>query len=346
MSAEALRALRESVALSERDHVAVIAAEGSGAFDALDRLVSGDLWIQTGRARHTLLLHEDGTPLADVYVSARDDDFLLLAEGAPGRELVEHLEGHRPPGAAASFRLLDDRAVLGLDGPYAWELAAAVLGPDVMALPYLTTCELDGASCLRAGKTGEYGFDLVVPRAAAAAWRERLLEAGRPFDLGRAGLEELDHCALENFFFNVRREGRSGATPLELQLQWRVSRRKAFVGSDALAARRARGIRERLSCLVGPGPISVGDALLHGGRAVGRVVNAGWSEPRGEWVASALVSRELAHSGVGGFELAGSPARAPLRTVSPPVLDNRSLYVHPQRHGYLTRGDVRWPPIA
>lgn len=346
MSPEALRALRESVALSDKDHLGVIAVEGPGAFDALDRLVSGDLFVQTGRMRHTLLLREDGTPLADVYVCARDDDFLLLAEGPPGPELIEHLEARRPPGVTASFRLLDDRAVLGLDGPYSWELAATVLGPDVMALPYLTSCELDGVSCFRAGKTGEYGFDLILPRADVAAWRERLVEAGRPFDLARAELEDLDHCALENFFFNVRREGRTGATPLELQLQWRVSRRKEFVGSDALAARRADGVRERLVCLAGAGPISVGDTLEHEGRAVGRVVNAGWSAPRGEWIANALVSRELAHSGVDGFGLAGAARRAPLRTVSPPVLDNRSLYVHPQRHGYLTRGDVRWPAIA
>jgi glycine cleavage system aminomethyltransferase T len=345
MGAQALRALRESVAVSVRTHVVPVRVAGPAAFDALDRLVSGDLYVQAGRMRHSLLLREDGTPLADVYVCAEEDGFVLLAEGPDGPALLEHLRAHGG-GPGLELALLEDRAVVGMDGPYAWELASGVLGPDPMGLPFLSSAQLDGIGCYRAGKTGEYGFDLLVPRAEVAAWEARLLEAGRPLDVARAGLEDLDHCALENWFFNVRREGRSGATPLELQLQWRVSRRKAYVGSAALAARRASGLRERLVCVAGPGPLVPGDPVLRDGHAVGRIVNAGACAPRGEWVATALLELDLAHAGLDGFEADGAGGRSGLRTVSPPLLNNRSLYVQPQRHGYATRAEVSWPSLA
>ncbi len=294
--------------------------------------------------RHTLVLREDGTPLADLYVCAGDDDFLLLAEGVSGEELRAHLVAHAPR-VAAEFQLLDDRVVVGLDGPYAWEALAQVLGPDVMGLPYLTFFVTGEVTCFRAGKTGEYGYDLLVPRAEVGRWTERLEEEGRAFDLARCTLEDLDHCALENWFFNPRREGRSGATPLELQLQWRLSRRKQFVGSDALAARRRAGLRERLVCIVGPGRFAAGDALAFDGRVVGRIVNAGPCELRGGWIGMALVEVALAHAGLGGFEVPACEP-SPVRTVAPPVVSIRRLFVQPQRHSYVTRAEVDWPSLV
>lgn len=344
---EAQRALRESAAVSLRDHVLAVRVDGDGSFDALDRLIAGDLYVRTGRMRHTLLLADDATPFADVYVCADDDGFLLLAEGPGPEELLAHLQRHA--GAGARIRpLWEEAAIVGIDGPYAWELAAEVLGPDLLGLPYLTFCpSADGeATCFRSGKTGEYGFDVLVPRSRAGALFARLLETGRRFDAVACGLGDLDLCALENWFFNPRREGRAGVTPLELQLQWRVSRRKPYVGAETLAARRAAGIRERLVCLVGPREVRAGDALRFEGRTVGRIVNTARSPHRGDHVASGLVEVALAHSGLEGFEALGADAPAPLRIASPPVLDNRSLYVHPQRHAYATRGDVAWPSIA
>jgi glycine cleavage system aminomethyltransferase T len=339
-----MRALRHSAALCVKEHVVAARVEGPGAYDLLDRVVAGDLFAQSGRMRHSLLLREDGTPLADVYVCADDDAFLLVTEGVPGPALLEHLDAHRPPGVPVTVRLLDEDAVVGIDGPYAWEVVAEVVGPEVQGLPYLTFYTTGAVTCLRAGKTGEYGFDLLVPRTEAERWSGRVAEVGRRFDLERCELGDLDQCALENWFFNPRREGVSGATPLELQLQWRVSRRKAFVGAGALAARRAAGVSERLVCLVGSGPVAVGDEVAFSSSRVGRVVNAGPSPLRGDWVATALVARELAHAGVGGFTV-GARA-APFASEAPPVLNNRSLYVHPQRHSYLTRGETDWPPIA
>ncbi|MCP5067184.1 MAG: hypothetical protein GY946_11515, partial [bacterium] len=74
--------------------------------------------------------------------------------------------------------------------------------------------------CFRAGKTGEYGYDLLVPHAQYDPLHDKLQDIGRAFDMQPVGLAALDQCALENWFFNIRREGQLGLTPLELQ-RWR-----------------------------------------------------------------------------------------------------------------------------
>jgi aminomethyltransferase len=335
-------ALRTSAAVTDGDHVHALRVSGPGAFDLLDRALGRDLYVQSGRILQTLALRPDGTTLADVEVASDDDAFLLLAEG-PREELLAHLAAARLPGAAATIEDLRDRAaVLVVTGPYAWELLGAVIGPEIVGLPYLTFLHADGLVCLRSGKTGEYGYHLLVPREALPALRARLADAGRAFALAEATLEDLDQAALENWFFDVRREGAAGLTPLELQLQWRVSRRKAFVGSDALARRRAEGIRRRVTTALSPGAVAAGDRVLDGGREAGTIVNAGRCTPRGEWVALCLLDVAVAWP---GLSLA-TPAGAPLATVAPPVLRNRSLFVSPQRHAFATRERDEFPPLC
>ena len=70
--------------------------------------------------------------------------------------------------------------------------------------------------------------------AQAEELRQGLLAAGRRFELLEVSQAALDQCALENWFFNIRREGKAGLTPLELGLQWRLASGKNFVGAKAV----------------------------------------------------------------------------------------------------------------
>jgi aminomethyltransferase len=329
-----LRALRRSAAWSRLDHVAAFRVRGAGAFEAADRLFPAELYLQDGQIIQTLVLDAAGVPLADAYVALDDEELLVLAEGADPAALARHFAANAPPGVDAAFDRLDGFAIRSVNGPYAWEVMSALLDPEVMGLPYLTFFEVDGIVCLRAGKTGEYGYDLLVPEEREPELMARLAELAPAFDMVEAGLEALDHCALENWFFNIRREGRLGLTPLELQLQWRVSYRKEYVGAAALRERRARGVAERLTALVSAEEIAAGDPVEHEGRRIGRIVNAGFSAALGRFVGLALLDIAWACSGLDCLVARRGAGTAPLRTVSPPFLHNLSLEVSPQSHSY------------
>jgi glycine cleavage system aminomethyltransferase T len=338
---EQVGALRRASVLASMDHIVVVRLRGDDAFAIVDALCTSELFVRGGQVLHTLFLSEDARPFADVYVLRDDESFLLLVEGPSASELIAYIRAHAPQGTAV---VLDDLSathdVLGIHGPYAWQVMEGLAGPEIIGVPYLTFLHLEDWTCVRAGKTGEFGYDLLVPKHRAPALRERIEHAGRETGLVHAALPALEHCALENWFFNIRREGRLAVTPIELQLQWRVAYAKPFVGHEALRDRRARGPDRRLTCVTSPTPLSTDDVVALGNSAVGVVVNAGLV-PTGDHDAApfftslALLDIDVAHPGIDELVASGS---VHVTTVSPPTVDNRSLHVNPQRDRYAPDG--------
>lgn len=342
-----VQAVRYSVALSKLDHVVGLRLAGKSGFEVLDRLVPADLFIRDGQMLHTLLLAEDARPLADLYLCCDDEDFILFAEGMTADELKQHIRDCAFDASDLEIEVLNDSCgILSLNGPFAWELLAELVGPEIIGMPYLSLGYADKIACFRAGKTGEYGFDLLVPSSDKDEFWARAIEKGKRFDLEIAGLEALDLCALEGWFFNIRREGRMDVTPIELQLQWRVSYKKEYVGSTALANRRQRGPQSRLVFLVSGGPLEISDAVAYDDQTIGRVVNAGYSPVRKDYVGLALIEPAWAYPGIGYYSVVHGSQNTPVRTVTPPVLNNRSLHVSPQVHSYFTRDEFDFPQLT
>ncbi len=339
-------ALRTSATFSRMGHVRHLRLRGTRVREALDRLIPRELFLHDGQLLHSLLLDEAGRIFGDVYLGCDDEEFVLLAEGPTASELADHVRRHAGGTGVDVEDRSESHALVAIDGPYAWEVLAALAGDDVIGLPYLTLFHFDGGTCFRAGKTGEYGYGILVRRGDADALWERLVELAPRWDAAVAGLETLDLAALENWFFNVRREGRESVTPIELQLQWRVSYHKDYVGSEALARRRSEGPGERLTCLVASQPLEQGSAVELDGEHVGRIVNASFSWVRDEWVALGLIAVRCAHPGIDGFRVKGAQGIVCARSVRPPLLNNRSLYVSPQLHSYATRHEVPFPPLT
>jgi glycine cleavage system aminomethyltransferase T len=348
-----VRALRTSVGLNRRDHVAVIRVEGPDAFALLDATSPAPLFLRESQMRHTLLLDDDARPAADLFICSDEDGFFLLADGVSAVELAARLQARRAarlPAADVAVRsLADSHQLIGLDGPYAWELATALLGPTVLGMPYLTLLRIEDVVCFRAGKTGEFGYDLLLPRESVLP--ARLAELGAGFDLTPVGLEALDVCALENWHFSVRivRDTPLARplTPLELQLQWRVDYGREFVGAEALRARRAAGPAVRATSFLAPAsaPVAAGDAIRIDGKVHGEVLAAAPSPTLGGAIGVALLETRLAHPGI-ELEIAAAAGSVAAATRTPPLVRNRSLFVDPHRHSYRTRDAESFPPLV
>ena len=336
---EDVAAIREAVAYSRLDHVSYIRIRGATAYAALDTLFPSALKMRDGQLLHTMLLTDDARLFADAYLCWDDEEFFLLAEGPSSGALAAYLRSNLRGEDIVVEDCSESHAILGLDGPYAWEVLGLLIDPEAIGLPYLTFYHHGDSICYRAGKTGEYGYGIIDKRDAIDRLEKRLVEIGSAFDLRRVGLDTLEQCALENWFFNIRREGAEPVTPIELQLQWRVSYQKSFVGSDALSSRRREGTKQRLTSLLANGEITPGDEVSLEGSTVGRIVNAGFSHIRGEWVALALIDIAWAYPGITTFQVGGRTGTTSARSVSPPILNNRSLGVSPQLHSYATRQD-------
>jgi glycine cleavage system aminomethyltransferase T len=345
---EQMRGLRSSAGLSHADHTAILRVEGADAFDLLEYASTRRLYLREGQVRHTLLLGDDGGVFADVFIGSGDDGLYVLAEG-PGEDAIvswlHEVRDRKLPGARMQVRgLSTERVGLGVDGPYAWEIVSGVLGPTVLGMPYLTLLRREEVLCLRAGKTGEYGYLLLCPRSEVAGLEARLDDVGQSLGLVPVGLDALDACALENGHFSVRTLRETSLarplTPIELQLQWRVAYDKDFVGAQALRARRAEGARVRATCFTADGPVAPGQKLQVAGQDAGEVLAARLSPTLGAWIGSALLAKRFAHPHV-SLSASMEAGSVQLTTRTTPLVDNLSLHIDPHKHSFATREAVR-----
>jgi aminomethyltransferase len=328
-------AIRNSVAFAEEPELHCLKLTGSQAFDALDVVCPCDIFLQDGQMKHTLLLDDKGIPFADVYVCREGENAYLLGYGPNADKIVAWITGHVP--GIADFSIINlskSHDSLALDGPYAWELCAEVFGPDVLGLPYLGMRVLDEMLVFRAGRTGEYGYHLLVPSDEKNTWVENLFTTGEAFEMVCADESVRSQCVLENFFFDIDREGQYRLTPLELQLQWRLSSQKtAYPGAEAIASLRQSGWTRRLTCFTTPDFVNPDAAITCDGEMVGRVLVSGYSPMRGDYVGKALLHQPYWYAGLDAFRVGDCP----LKTISAPAINNLSLKVSPYRHSFHTQ---------
>jgi glycine cleavage system aminomethyltransferase T len=348
----AVLAARERVALSSTDDLAMFRLNGDGAFELLDRLCTSDIKLRDGQLLHTLMLREDGTPLADVLLGLDDERWIVLAEGESEPALFELLSTQPESNGVEIERLSQEWGARYVHGPFAWELLAAVFGPEVIGFPFLSFFRPDRRRvCFRAGKTGEFGYLVAAPLDELDALDAALDEAGAALDMARVGPDVVAHCAVENATFDILRyralgHRALGLTPIELQLQARLSPSKDFVGRARLDALRSEGVRRRTVGVISVAPLAAGAEVYLDAARIGLVLDAVRSPMLRAHVGSALLDMPYAHSGIARFRLGPSSDAPALRTASPPFIANRSLFINPQRHSYATRDEIRFAPIA
>jgi glycine cleavage system aminomethyltransferase T len=345
------RALRTSVALHRAEARTVLDVRGASALDAVDALVSSDLFVRNGRMLHTFVLDPQGCPEADVLVAVDDEGAFLLVDGLSAAELTSRLDAAASPLAGGSTLRVTDlapsHAGCSVHGPYAWELMSEVLGDDVLGLPYLAFCRFGELLCFRAGTTGEFGYELLGPPDAIEALIAKIEERLVRFDGALIQGATLDTAALENGFFRPRLLAGSGLDARQQQQQWRLSTRKAYAGRESIE----RGRAEATPVLVhaetaADGAPSAGQRVLLDGVPFGTVAVSRHSEVLGRSAMRLLVPAALAHPGLDRLvvETASGPIAA--RTVSSPMLLNRSLYVDPRNHSYHDAETRPEPPLA
>ena len=101
----------------------------------------------------------------------------------------------------------------------------------------------------------------------------------------------------------------------------------------------------RITAISSSEPIAAGDRLFSGDEAIGTVLRAARSVTLGDHVAIGLLDVAHAHSGIDSYTALHADTVVPVRTVSAPFVNNRSLFVNPQRHAFARRAEIAFPPL-
>lgn len=243
--------VRSRVGLFDVSHMGQIQVTGADAARVVDYFVTGGVSsLAPGRALYTPTLNEGGTIVDDLIVYKRSESDLLLCVNASttGKDLA-HFHRHNP-GSAVIEDVSNEYSQIAVQGPQAY----AVLGriwPDVAArLQPFDFVEFDdrGTRVMVAGTgyTGESGYELYLPWAAAPEYWQRFIAAGADLGAAPIGLGARDTLRLEARFCLYGNDIDETTTPLEAGLKWTVDFSSDFVGKGALEELGAARLRRKL----------------------------------------------------------------------------------------------------
>lgn len=340
-----VNAIRSSVAISDVSHIVTLRISGEHAHALLNRLLPRNLNLRNNKLFQSLFILDDKWRLADVYVAKEPESYLLLVKGLTVTELSDWFHENTESAETVKIDLLNDtHTLIALNGPFAWELLSELADPEIISLPYLSFYYPQGDQIIiRSGETGEYGYLMILPHEDAIQMWTQAIEVGSDYDLLPAGSDALAYCALENNFFNVHKEGAVGASPKELQLQWRVSYAKHSIIGEELRKIQDGSSTRRLTGIYAESAFEEQESIYFNDQVIGIVVNAASFLSGTGTIGLALIDSEYAASGISAeYRTQGGI----IRTVSPPFVNNRSLQVNPQIHSYLEPEELQFHELS
>ncbi|GAA4227646.1 aminomethyltransferase [Sagittula marina] len=293
---------RAHAGLFDVSHMGQVVLRGDGLDDALEHLVPVDVaGLPVDRQRYGFLMNAEGGIEDDLMIARRADHLFIVVNAACKSADIALLRAALEP-KDITVEVLD-RALIALQGPSAEDVLAE-LAPEVRAMRFMdvATVTLDGAEAWvsRSGYTGEDGYEISVPNAAAEALAKRLLSDDR---VEAIGLGARDSLRLEAGLCLYGSDIDSTTSPVEAGLTWAMGKRRraegGFIGADIVQAQLADGVaRKRVGLRPeGRAPMRAGVLLFdaaEGGAQVGEVTSGGFGPTVGGPVAMGYVAVESA----------------------------------------------------
>lgn len=318
---------RAAAGLFDVSHMGQVRVSGQRAASALESLAPMDVVdLEIGHMHYGMFTDAGGGVLDDFMVANAGPHLIVVINAACKKDDLHRMR--TAVGDRCRIDELGDRALLALQGPAAREVLGAMV-PAIADVPFMTVrdVELAGAPCSisRSGYTGEDGFEISVPAAAAEGLARELLanDAVAPIGLGARDSLRLE-AGLCLYGHDLTRQ----TTPVEAGLMWTIAKARrsggqragGFPGAERIfqqladgASRRLVGLRPR-----GRAPVRAGaDIVDADGENIGIVTSGGFGPTVGGPVAMGYVVSEHRSPGtivqavVRGKQLATEVVRLP-----------------------------------
>jgi sarcosine oxidase subunit alpha len=295
------RMVHDGVGLIDVSTLGKLEVTGDDAADFLDWIHSNRTGnLPDGRVRYRLMLDDAGIVIDDGTVARLADTFFVTTGTGTLGQVQEWLEWWSADGSRC-IHVTDVTAgfaAINVAGPRSRELLSRLTREDLSndAAPYLSARRLTIADvpaiALRIGFLGELAYELHFPADYAEHLWTSLLDTGKDLGCAPFGVETQRVLRLEKSHLIPGQDTDASSNPLEAGLEWAVKLDKPdFVGRAALLAARARPPRQKLVSfqMIGSVIPLEGEQVVLGGRPVGRVTSAKWSERLGRAIGLAWV---------------------------------------------------------
>jgi sarcosine oxidase subunit alpha len=322
------KAVRDSVGLLDASTLGKIDIQGPDAREFLNRVYT-NAWtkLDVGRARYGLMCKEDGMVFDDgVTACLADNHFVMTTTTGGAAGVLQWLEIYQQtewPELKVYFTSVTDHwATMTLSGPNSRKLLSELTDIDLdkETFPFMAWKEgnVGGvpARVFRISFTGELSYEVNVQADYAMGVLEKIVEAGKKYNLTPYGTETMHVLRAEKGFIIVGQETDGSVTPDDLNMGWCVGRTKPFSWIGWRGMNREDCVKADRKQLVGLKPVKTSAVLPEGAQLVfdakqaipmsmvGHVTSSYYSTSMGYSFALALVK--------GGLKRMGEKVFAPL----------------------------------
>jgi aminomethyltransferase len=247
--------VRNDAGMFDVSHMTIVDLSGDRVKDFLQRLLANDVakLKDAGKALYSCMLKEDGGVIDDLIVYYMNDSWYRVVVNAATRDKDMAWINQQASAFNVEVNERAATAMIAVQGPKAREKAISVLPVDVVEavsdLDRFFGCECGDWFVGRTGYTGEDGFEIMLPESEAAAFWDKLSEAGvKPCGLGARDTLRLE--AGMNLYGSDMTEDTS---PLISGLGWTIAwnpEERDFIGRASLQKERDNGVQQKLVGLV------------------------------------------------------------------------------------------------
>ncbi len=289
---------RERAGIFDVSHMGQVLVEGENAAQLWEKLTPSTISkLGPNVAKYTVLTNPKGGIVDDLIITRLSDTkfFAVINAGCKDKDIA-WIQSNLPDGV--TFKHLDDRALIALQGPMAEKVLREALGIDASTLGYMRIMFSDDLFISRLGYTGEDGFEISVPTKDAAGLWDKLLKHE---DIKPIGLAARDSLRLEMGYPLYGHDINDDTSPVEADLVWVMGKdRSGYVGDAHIKKHLENGApRKRLGIkLTDKGIAREGAEIFTlSGQKLGDLTSGGFSPTLNEAVGQGYIDTKLGKIG-------------------------------------------------
>ena len=257
------KAARDSAGILDASTLGKIDIQGTDASEFLNRIYT-NAWskLEIGKCRYGLMLNEDGMVYDDGVTARLSENHYYMTTTTGGASNVlakmeDYLQTEWPELNVYLTTVTDQYATVSICGPNSKKIVSKVI-PDLDLsedkFPHMSfkNAKIDKIRCrvMRISFTGEHSYEINVQSNYGKSVWEKCFEAGKEFNITPYGTEAMHLLRAEKGFIIAGQDTDGTMTPVDLQMNWIVSKKKYdFIGKRSLY--RSDTIREDRKQLVG-----------------------------------------------------------------------------------------------
>ena len=257
------KAARESAGILDASTLGKIDIQGTDASEFLNRVYT-NAWskLGIGKCRYGLMRNEDGMVYDDGVTTRLGENHYIMTTTTGGAatvlgKLEDYLQTEWPELDVYLTSVTDHYATASVCGPNSKKILSKLI-PDLDLsdenFPHMSfkDATIGKIKCrvMRISFTGEHSYEINVQANYGKSIWEKCMEAGKEFNITPYGTETMHLLRAEKGFIIVGQDTDATMTPVDLQMDWIVSKKKYdFIGKRSLY--RSDTIREDRKQLVG-----------------------------------------------------------------------------------------------